>query len=201
MEQTTQTFWQKYKKYFIWGTVIIGLIILITYPVRVYNYCGPTEVDIIKYQTECKNNLSQAMTQVKGADQILTREENKLIETMQIAVSRYDKIEGAWAWIQEQNLQVSPAAYQQIRQTLEIYYAKFYATQSSLNDMTRAYERRFETFPFGFVAKLLGFPSQKYLDARPGQLVLEKGVNESYDSKEREMPDIPMSKGDTTKKK
>lgn len=180
-----------YRRYAIWAAIIVGLIVLISYPIRIYNYCGRTEVDIIKYQTECKNNLSQAMTQIKGAGQTLTREEEKLIEVMQIAVSRYDKIEGAWSWIQEQNLQVSPESYQQVRQTLETYYAKFYATQSSLNDMTRAYERRFTQFPFSFVASnMLGFPSQKYLDARPGQLVLEGGVQETYDSEERVMPEI-----------
>lgn len=199
MEQIEKTFWQKYKKYFIWAVVIIGLIILIIYPIRVYNYCNTTEVDVIAQQKQCKLNMSEAMTQTKLSDKVLTREEQKLIEAMNIAVSRYDKIEGAWAWIQEQNLQVSAESYKQVRQTMEIYYAKFYAAQTTLNDRARAYEHKRSTLLFGFTSRLLGFPTQKYIDARIDEFVLEDGVQKTYDSKERIMPEIPMGAGDTAK--
>ena len=136
------------------------------------------------------------MSQVKGADKVLTREEQKLVEVMKIAVSRYDNAGDAFAFmITEQNLQVSPASYQQVRQTMEIYYAKFYAGQTALVDMARAYDRKRSTLFFGGVASILGFPSQKYLDARVGQLILENGINKAYDSKDRTMPDIPISDG------
>lgn len=186
---------KRYTKLITWGAILLTLVIVGIYVLNVYNYCAHAEVDIMARQNEAKNQLSQVMTQVKGADKTLTREEQKLIEVMQIAITRYDKIDGAWAWIQEQNLQVSPESYQQVRQTLEIYYSKFYAQQTTLNDMMRGYDRKRASAVFGAVSDLLGFPTQKYLDTRPGQLILEDGVNETYDSEERTMPDIPMSSG------
>ncbi|MEI6118746.1 MAG: hypothetical protein WCP92_06030 [bacterium] len=195
------SFFGQYKKYFIWGIVIISLLFVIIYPWQVYNYCSTTEVDVLAMQNDCKINMSQAMTMSKGSDKILTREENKLIEVMGIAVGRYKNAGDAFLWIQEQNLQVSAASYQQVRQTLEIYYAKFYAKQESLNDMARTYKRKRATALFGFVSRKFGFPTKEYIDARVDEMVLEKGVNSTYESKDRTMPDIPMSGGDTTKKK
>jgi len=179
--------------------VIAGLIILIGYPLHVYNYCSTTEVDVLAMQNDCKINMSQAMTMAKGADKTLTREENKLMEVMNIAVSRYKTIGQAFAFVQEQNLQVSAESYKQVRQTLEIYYAKFYAKQESLNDMARAYKHKRATALFGFVARMFGFPTDEYTKARVDQMVLEDGVDSTYDSKDRTMPEIPMSGGDTTK--
>jgi len=190
-----------YKKYIIWGIVIISLLFVIIYPWQVYNYCRGTEVDVLAMQNDCKINMSQAFTMAKGSDKILTREENKLMEAMTIAVSRYKNAGDAFLWIQEQNLQVSAASYQQVRQTLEIYYAKFYAKQESLNDMARAYEKKRSSLFFGGIARMFGFPSQKYIDARVDQMILENGVNSTYESKDRTMPEIPMGGGDTTKKK
>ena len=184
-------------KKIIIGVIVIGIIALVIgYPITVYNYCKTTEVDVLATFNNSKNNMSQAMSQVKGADKVLTREEKKLIDVMNIAVSRYDNAGDAFAYmIDEQNLQVSPASYQQVRQTMEVYYAKFYAGQTALVDMARAYDRKRSTLLFGGVARILGFPSKKYLDARVGQLILEKGVNTTYDSKDRTMPDIPIGEG------
>lgn len=200
MENQTASFFGQYKKYFIWAIVIIGLFILIGYPIRVYNYCNTTEVDVIAQQKQCKLNMSEAMTQTKLSDKGLTREEKKLIEAMNIAVSRYDNVEGAFMFVQEQNLQVSAESYQQVRQTMEIYYAKFYSAQTTLNDRARAYERKRSTALFGFTSRLLGFPTQKYIDARIDEFVLENGVQKTYDSEERIMPEIPMGAGDTATK-
>ena len=185
----------KTKSIIILAAVIIGLVIFIGYPVHVYNYCATTEVDILAAQNNCKINMSQALTQVKGADKVLTREEKKLIEVMNIAVSRYDNIDGAFTFIQEDNLQVSAVSYEQVRQTLEIYYTKFYATQTSLNDMARAYKRKRATALFGFVSGLFGFPKEDYIKARVDEMVQEKGVDSTYNSKDREMPEIPIGEG------
>jgi hypothetical protein len=184
------------KKIIIW-VIVLGIIALVIgYPITVYNYCKTTEVDVLATFNNSKNNMSAAMSQVKGADKVLTREEKKLIEVMNIAVSRYDNAGDAFAFmIDEQNLQVSPESYQQVRQTIEVYYAKFYAGQTGLIDMARAYERKRSTLLFGGIASLFGFPSQKYLDARVDQIVLENGVNKTYDSKDRTMPEIPIGEG------
>ena len=189
----------QYKKYIFGGIAIIAVIFFIFYPIHVYNYCQRTEVNVLAMQNACKINMAQAMTQTKLSDKVLTREEKKLIEAMNIAVSRYDNIDGAFMFVQEQNLQVSAESYQQVRQTMEIYYAKFYAKQEALNDMARAYESARSTFFFGTTARILGFPKQKYIDARVDQMILEKGVNNTYDSKDRTMPDIPLNEGTVDK--
>jgi uncharacterized membrane protein YvbJ len=189
----------KRKSIIIWAIVAVVVLIVIGYPSHVYNYCSTTEVDILAMQNDCKINMSLAMTMAKGSDKILTREEKKLMEVMNIAVSRYKTIGQAFAFVQEQNLQVSPASYQQARQTLEIYYAKFYAKQTSLNDMARAYKHKRATLVFGFFARTFGFPSADYIKARVDQMVLENGVESTYNSKDRTMPEIPMSGGDTIK--
>jgi hypothetical protein len=184
------------KKIVTWGIVIGIIALFIGYPWTVYDYCNQTEIDVLATFNNSKNNMSAAMSQVKGADKVLTREEQKLIEVMNIAVSRYDNAGDAFAFmIDEQNLQVSPESYQQVRQTMEIYYAKFYAGQTGLIDMARAYDRKRSTLLFGAISKMLGFPTQKYLDARVGQLILENGVNKTYDSKDRIMPEIPIGDG------
>jgi len=185
----------KYKIYIIGGI----LLIIGGYVLHVYNYCSTTEVDVLAYQNECKIGMSNTVTQVMGADKILTREEKKLIEAAKIGVSKFDNIGKVFAFVQEDNLQVAPESYAQVRQILEIYYGKFNAQQTSLNDMSRAYKHKRATALFGFVSRKLGFPSQEYIDARIDQMILDKVVNETYNSEDRTMPEIPISDGDSIK--
>lgn len=177
----------------IWIIVAIVTVVVIGYIWNTYNYCAGIEVDNIAYQKSCMNDLSRAITLVTGANDILAKEDSMVRRQMEIAIARYTTAGQAMAWIQEQNLRVSPESYAKVQQVMETYYSSFYNGQTSLLDRDRAYKKKLSKVLRGFVAHQLGFPTEEYKNARIDDLVLEKGVRETYESKNREMPKVPLN--------
>jgi hypothetical protein len=108
-----------------------------------------------------QNNYDNFTKKVVEVAQVPAMMRDDLVKITKAAISgRYgaDGSKAVFQFIKEQNPNVSPEIYTKIQQVIDAGRTSFEAEQKMLLDKKRLYVVQLNSFPTGFVARMLGFP-------------------------------------------
>lgn len=173
--------------------LIIGafLLAIIGIPAcSISNRATDMEQGILAEKRQVEIRLSQALTTIKGQDSQADAYDAQTKDIVDQLSGMFSDSKSAGMFLAQSYPDISPALRQQVMQTLEIRFADKANSETSLIDRIRAYDAWRKKTPRRFFLQVMGFPSQEYLSANPGELILEKDAQDAIRNKGFDIDEI-----------
>lgn len=143
------------------GVVALLALACFTSYIGAYNY-GNTQEKLLdaKWQDN-QNVLGQYTLKVGEMAQVPEAYRDDLLQVITKQFQgRYgaDGSKATWQWLQEHNLNLDPAMYNRLQQTMESGRNDFKVSQTELIDIKRSYETALGSFWQGLWLKAAGYP-------------------------------------------